>query len=131
MGKAYRLTNEVTDTVIHSIPRSVLNWDDELHTPIEDFQDNLACEIYLQLLRNASNTVSIVPEVEAKLLGNNLYLEFNYFYKREINTVFIDTETFHLNSSAVSLLLETIRVDVNILSEVELYLKFNQIDIFH
>ena len=131
MGKAYRLTNEVTDTVIHSIPRSVLNWDDELHTPIEDFQDNLAREIYLQLLCNASNTVSIVPEVEVKLLGNNLYLEFNYFYKREINTVFIDTETFHLNSSAVSLLLETIRVDVNILSEVELYLKFNQIDIFH
>lgn len=130
MGKLCRNIQEVIDTAIHSIPRTILNWDDELHTPLEDFQLNLGQEIYFQLICNASGTVSIVPEVEVKLLGNTIYVYFNYFYKLEIHEVFID-DTNQLNSDAIALLLETMKVDVNILSEIELYLKFNHIDTFH
>lgn len=130
MGKVFRTPNDITGTVPLTIPRTILNWDDELHTPIEDFQLNLAQEIYCQLLRNASGTVSIVPEVEVKLLGNTIYVYFNYFFKLEVLEIFID-ETSHINVNAVSSLLEEMRIDVNIVSEIELYLKFNRIDTFH
>ena len=131
MRKLQSANMDAVESMFSSIPRTVLNWDDELGTPAEDFQDNLSGEIHLQLIKNACKSIAVVPEVSVKLLANSIYVIFNYFYCQEMTTISIDEDSGHLNSEAISLLLDTVKIDVNIVSEIELYLKFNKIAALH